>query len=85
MNVFYDEVQMMEIKEAFSAFDKTFEGYIDCADLGKVMCSLGDKPTNAEILQIQAEFDWDNNGVLDFMEFLKLMESRARLQEKVND
>ena len=76
---------MTELKEAFSLFDKHYDGYIAAKNVGQVLRYLGEKTTNAEIMLIVGEFDRDQNGSIDFSEFMKLMERRARLQERVDD
>ena len=85
MNGFYDDNQLNEIKEAFNIFDKSGDGFIDIKEIGHLLRSLGENPTRAEILQIIQEFDQDSNGLLDFLEFLKMMEQRARLAEKIDE
>jgi len=43
------EEQIAEFKEAFSLFDKDGDGTITCRELGTVMRSLGQNPTEAEL------------------------------------
>jgi len=42
------------------------------------MRALGENPTEAELQQKLNEFDADSNGMIDFTEFLELMERRTR-------
>ncbi|GAQ86360.1 calmodulin [Klebsormidium nitens] len=65
--------QVREFKEAFAIFDKDGDGSITCNELGMVMKSLGQKPTDAELLQMVKEVDADQNGEIDFPEFLTMM------------
>lgn len=65
--------QVREFKEAFAIFDKDGDGSITCNELGMVMKSLGQKPTEAELLQMVKEVDADQNGEIDFPEFLTMM------------
>lgn len=49
------EEQIAEFKEAFSLFDKDGDGTITTKELGTVMRSLGQNPTEAE-LQVSLAF-----------------------------
>lgn len=61
------------MKEAFALFDKDGDGTIDSEELGVVMKSLGQHPTEQELEDLIAEHDVDGNGIIDFSEFLTLM------------
>lgn len=52
-----------EFKEAFSLFDKDGDGTITTKELGTVMRSLGQNPTEAELQDMINEVDAD--GVLE--------------------
>lgn len=67
------EEQVAEFKEAFSLFDKDGDGVISTRELGTVMRSLGQNPTDSEIQDMINEIDEDGNGTIDFTEFLSLM------------
>jgi hypothetical protein len=51
------EEQIAEFKEAFSLFDKDGDGTITTKELGTVMRSLGQNPTEAELLDMIHEVD----------------------------
>ncbi|EPS40158.1 hypothetical protein H072_6025 [Dactylellina haptotyla CBS 200.50] len=53
-----------------------FLSEISIDELGDVMRSLGQKPTKDELQDIINEVDKDNNGTIDFQEFLTLMAPR---------
>jgi len=63
------EEQIAEFKEAFSLFDKDGDGTITTKELGTVMRSLGQNPTEAELVDMINEVDADGNGTIDFPEF----------------
>ncbi|PWU83760.1 putative calmodulin [Trypanosoma cruzi] len=65
--------QISEFKEAFSLFDKDGDGTITTKELGTVMRSLGQNPTEAELQDMINEVDQDGSGTIDFPEFLTLM------------
>ena len=48
-----------EYREAFSLFDKDGDGTVDAKELGVVMRSLGQMPTDKELHDMIAEVDTD--------------------------
>ncbi|KAJ0260597.1 Calmodulin-1 [Hirschfeldia incana] len=67
-----------EFKEAFSLFDKDGDGCITTKELGTVMRSLGQNPTEAELQDMINEVDADGNRTIDFPEFLNLMAKKMK-------
>lgn len=67
------ESQLEEYYEAFRYFDKDNSGCITTKELGTLMKSLGENPTENEIQRIINTVDIDGNGVMDFKEFVNLM------------
>jgi len=53
------EEQIAEFQEAFSLFDKDGDGTITTKELGTVMRSLGQNPTQAELQDMINEVDAD--------------------------
>uniref|UniRef100_A0A670XY81 Calglandulin n=1 Tax=Pseudonaja textilis TaxID=8673 RepID=A0A670XY81_PSETE len=53
------EEQIAEFKEAFLLFDKDGDGTITTKELGTVMWSLGQNPTEAELQDMINEVDAD--------------------------
>ena len=70
--------QVAEFKEAFSLFDKDGDGKITTKELGTVMRSLGQNPTEAELQDMINEVDQDKNGSIEFDEFLNLMSRKMQ-------
>lgn len=64
---------MSEYRESFALFDKNGDGAIDVKELGQVMRSLGQDPTEDELKDMIHDVDSDNNGTIDFNEFLTIM------------
>ncbi|XP_047377369.1 calmodulin-like protein 3 [Sciurus carolinensis] len=72
------EEQIAEFREAFSLFDKDGDGCITTQELGTVMRSLGQNPTEAELQGMVNEIDRDGNGTVDFPEFLGMMARKMK-------
>ncbi|CAG9942152.1 unnamed protein product [Clonostachys rosea f. rosea IK726] len=72
------EEQVSEFKEAFSLFDKDGDGEITTKELGTVMRSLGQNPSESELQDMINEVDADNNGTIDFPEFLTMMARKMK-------
>ena len=79
------EEQIAEFKEAFQMFDKDGDGSITTKELGTVMRSLGQNPSEDEIRQIIEEIDEDKSGTIDFKEFLHLMARKMKNSDVEDD
>ena len=60
----YSSTSLTAIKQAFSLFDKNGDGKITTKELGTVMESLGENPTEAELKEMISEVDTDGNDPL---------------------
>ncbi|XP_069466335.1 calmodulin-1-like [Ambystoma mexicanum] len=69
------EEQIAEFKEAFSLFDKDVDGTITTKELGTVMRSLGQNPTEAELQDMTNEVDAEG---IEFPEFLTMMARKIK-------
>ncbi|KPM07532.1 calmodulin-like protein 3 [Sarcoptes scabiei] len=74
--------QVAEFKEAFSLFDKDLDGRITTTELGIVMRSLGQRPTDAELKNMVIMVDQDGNGTIEFNEFLHMMSKKMKETDK---
>jgi len=74
--------QIAEFKEAFSLFDKDGDGTISETELGTVMRSLGQNPTETELIEMVREVDADGNGEIDFDEFVEMMQKQMPPEEE---
>ncbi|ELT95536.1 hypothetical protein CAPTEDRAFT_91144, partial [Capitella teleta] len=67
-----------ECKEAFKMFDKDRSGAISRTELADVMRILGNNPTDTEINNLMSELDKNENGLIEFDEFLVLMSAHLK-------
>ncbi|KAI4187945.1 MAG: hypothetical protein L6R41_002481 [Letrouitia leprolyta] len=58
--------------------DKDGDGQITTKELGTVMRSLGQNPSESELQDMINEVDADNNGTIDFPEFLTMMARKMK-------
>ena len=65
--------KITEFKAAFGLFDKDRDGSITTKELGTVMRNLGANPTKVELNAMIKEVDENDDGTIDFKEFLYLM------------
>ncbi|RMZ76938.1 hypothetical protein DV737_g4613, partial [Chaetothyriales sp. CBS 132003] len=65
-------------KEVFALFDKDSSGTITASELGDVMRSLGQNPSETELRDMINEVDVDQSGAIDFDEFLKMMSTTLK-------
>lgn len=68
----------LTLLEPFFPAHTTSQGTITTKELGTVMRSLGQNPTEAELREMIAEVDADKNGTIDFPEFLSLMARKMK-------
>ncbi|KAK8246599.1 hypothetical protein HDK90DRAFT_500722 [Phyllosticta capitalensis] len=82
MSADLSQQQVDDFRAAFAVFDKNSDactaGVITAEELGEVMRSLGQEPTEEELRDIVNELDVDTSGSIDFEEFLKMMAAKAK-------
>jgi hypothetical protein len=62
-----------ELVDAFRVFDRDGSGLINADELRHVMTNLGEKITDEELAEMLGEADVDDDGKVDYEEFVKLM------------
>jgi len=80
-----NEIQTAEFKEAFNEFDKDGSGSISTNELVGVMRSIGQNPTEDEILELVLEADTNGDGTIDFEEFLEMMKKKSSEEDQMED
>ena len=68
-----DEQEIEKLWQAFKVLDVDGNGAISTEELGEVMRSLGQNPTEAGLRDLIKEIDVDLSGTIDFEEFKTLM------------
>ncbi|KAK8567512.1 hypothetical protein V6N13_105476 [Hibiscus sabdariffa] len=68
----FTQTQLREIEEVFKKFDVNGDGKISASELGSILKSLGQRPSDEELDNMIKEFDADGDGFIDFHEFIEL-------------
>ena len=77
------EQQRKKLREKFKVFDDDDDGAIDKRELGNVLKSLGQTPTDKEIEELLKGLDSDGTNMLEFDEFVQLMQRTNRVKSMV--
>ncbi|XP_037959812.1 neo-calmodulin-like [Teleopsis dalmanni] len=67
------ENKLAECREAFALFDADGDGAITTTEVGTLLRSLGQTPTEAEVREMVSLIDTNGNGMIEFEEFVDLM------------
>lgn len=79
------DAQIEEFREVFSLFDKDGGGTISNTELGTVMRTLGQNPSEMDVEAMIREVDRDGNGEIDFEEFCRLMVKQMEQSEPAEE
>eukprot|EP00743_Colponemidia_sp_Colp-15_P002531 GILK01002743.1.p1 GENE.GILK01002743.1~~GILK01002743.1.p1 ORF type:complete len:168 (-),score=33.75 GILK01002743.1:747-1214(-) len=69
--------EIQEFREIFNLVDKDGGGSISKEELGELMATLGIKSTKEELDLMISEIDQDNNGEIEFDEFVAVMSRKV--------
>merc|ERR1712216_797201 len=72
-------------RKNFNLFDKKRTGAIPIGDMGTVLRSLGQNPTEAELAALMEEVDKDKSGTIEFEEFIDLMARTNKTHEQMEE
>ena len=59
------EIQIAEIREIFTLFDKNSDGYVNTNELGTIIRALGQNPSNSDIKDMEKDVDPNDTGSFD--------------------
>lgn len=65
-----------EVIRAFKTFDKDNNGWLSCAEFKHILCNLGDKFSDEEVNEIFAEADLNNDGRIEYREFVEFWRNK---------
>ena len=68
-----DDVQIAEIREIFTLFDKNSDGYVNTSELGTILRALNMNPTQTECKEKEGEVDPNDTGSFDQMNLISLI------------
>jgi len=66
-------LQIGQFQDAFQHFDTDQDGQVSSREVGYIMRSVGQNPSEAEIQDMVMAVDKDGTGSIDFPEFLMMM------------
>lgn len=72
--MFENGVSLEELNEAFNVFDENRDGFIEAAELKRVLCCLGLHRDFVECQKMINAVDQNGDGLVDHYEFVVLME-----------
>ena len=80
-----NEVQVAEIREIFTLFDKNSDGYVNTSELGNVIRALYMNPTQAEVKEMEREVDPNETGSFDQISLIGLIAKRPKVVEELEE
>ena len=80
-----DQEERDEWKTIFNLFDVDGDGSITCQELGVVLRSMGQNPSDKELKEMIKDMDEDGSGTVDYEEFVILMRRKTADDEGNDD
>lgn len=77
-----DVQELAQLKEVFKFMDKDENGTVDSDEIKGVLSKLGVEITGEEIKDIMASLDENGDGVMDFDEFVQMMDRRMSINSQ---
>merc|ERR1711934_1334996 len=81
----FSDQDKADFRKNFNLFDKKRTGAIPIGDMGTVLRSLGQNPTEAELVALMEEVDKDKSGTIEFEEFIDLMARTNKTHEQMEE
>eukprot|EP00093_Oithona_nana_P004586 04586.XXX_2860_8014_1 [CDS] Oithona nana genome sequencing. len=73
----FSEEDKETIRNAFYLFDRDGNGTISADELGTLLRTLGQEPSEAEVEEILSVLDANKSGAIEEEEFMRIIEERA--------
>ena len=80
-----DEVQIAQIREIFTLFDKNSDGYVNTNELGTIIRGLNMNPTEAEVAEMKKDVDPNDSGSFDQMSLISLIARKNKSNETLEE
>ncbi|KAG9392736.1 Calcium binding motif EF-hand protein [Carpediemonas membranifera] len=77
-----NHVELERAKNAFDSFDKEGTGRVNIWDLRAILEAIGQPPTDEELISLTGEVEADDDGLLPFDEFIKLLEKKKQTSSR---
>ncbi|XP_064622659.1 uncharacterized protein LOC135484891 [Lineus longissimus] len=79
------ELQIAELKDTFMLFNKDGDGHITPEELQESFKEMGLEFTQTELQEMIKEIDDDDNGLIDFPEFLHFMAQKMKEAQQTDE
>jgi len=79
MSAELSEEELEALTLAFQMYDLDNSGSIDSYELKKALESMGQTPTEHDVLELMAAIDEDNSGTINFVEFMTMVKYQKQL------
>ena len=80
-----NDVQIVEIREIFSLFDKNSDGYVNTEELGTILRALHMNPTKTQVEEFKKEVDPNDTGSFDQMNLISLIARNPKEVDSVEN
>ena len=80
-----NEVQIAEIREIFTLFDKNSDGYVNTSELGTIVRGLNLNPSESEVAEMMRDVDPDNAGQFDQNSLISLIARKGKSQDTLEE
>ena len=74
-----DTKNEVHLKEAFALFDQTGDGFISSEEMRRLMINVGEPVTIEDVNGLISEVDLNDDGVIDYEEFTKVVTSEKAM------
>lgn len=74
--------ELLQLKAAFKFFDKDGNGTVEPNEIGEVMNVLGLDVSDEDLADIMVDLDENGDGVMDFDEFVAMMDRRMSIRSQ---